>query len=294
MLDLTLLTKEQACDDNFILKKYEIVPMVTDFSTLLGNSVACWWWTKSSNKEGKICCINALKQTNYFDANVRRMGILPVLKYSVIKDRTPVSLDSSRGIKQVMYGEYPQTLVDEEYSNELEQAYINNTLLKTGKIYTNDSVSPLYSCGEFENNNNIEYEYNKNRYIRFEAKENRYSVLIANQTKNIEKNKPYWIKVEPITWLVDEENDIALSKFILFTGIKFNDSSKYNGYFEESFIKQFMDEYLSKEIECSMYKGKLIENKQVDIDQLFEETIKKMNEINEVEEVKKLTKRITI
>ena len=49
-----------------------------------------------------------------------------------------------------------------------------------------------------------------------------------------------------------------------------------------------MDTYLAKEIECSVV-DKLIENKEnksYDFDSIFEDAIKKMNEINEVEEVK--------
>ena len=33
---------------------------------------------------------------------------------------------------------------------------------------------------------------------------------------DIEIDEPYWIAVEPITWLIDEKENIALSKKILF------------------------------------------------------------------------------
>ena len=52
-----------------------------------------------------------------------------------------------------------------------------------------------------------------------------------------------------------------------------------------------MDKYLTKELECSALISyqTLVENKQTDLDQLFEETINKMNEINEMEKPKTLS-----
>ena len=62
-----------------------------------------------------------------------------------------------------------------------------------------------------------------------------------------------------------------------------------------------MDTYLSKEIECSVIKDKLLNeeeqrqiqefesNKVSDFDSIFEDAINKMNEINEVEKPKTLS-----
>ena len=59
---------------------------------------------------------------------------------------------------------------------------------------------------------------------------------------------PYWVKVEPIIWLVDEKSNIALSKKIIFSGIQFSDIKNCNVDFQNSFIKFFMDNFVSKEI----------------------------------------------
>ena len=90
----------------------------------------------------------------------------------------------------------------------------------------------------------------------------------------------------------DEKNDVALSKYIIVSGIPFDDKFIYRGDFKNTFIKKFMDKYLAKDIECSIIKDKLIkniENKSYDFDSIFEDAIKKMNDINESEKPKIMT-----
>ena len=83
--------------------------------------------------------------------------------------------------------------------------------------------------------------------------------IILSDNRIIEIGVPYWIKVEPIVWLVDEKADIALSKYIIVAGIQFDNKEIYEGNFEETFIKQFMNTYLAKEIECN--NKMFVENK---------------------------------
>ena len=70
--------------------------------------------------------------------------------------------------------------------------------------------------------------------------------------KNSPVKKNYWVAIEPITWLVDEKANIALSKKILFAGVQFSNNRIYDGNFEESDIMRFMDNFFIKEIEPSM------------------------------------------
>lgn len=61
-------------------------------------------------------------------------------------------------------------------------------------------------------------------------------------------NGTYWVEVEPIIWMIDEITDIALSKKIIFSGVQFNRERTYKGNFDKTDIKEFMDDYFSKEI----------------------------------------------
>lgn len=66
--------------------------------------------------------------------------------------------------------------------------------------------------------------------------------------REIEIGNIYWVHVEPIIWLVDEKADIALSKKLIFSGVQFINRRWFRGDFAETHIKQFMDNYFSKEI----------------------------------------------
>ena len=70
----------------------------------------------------------------------------------------------------------------------------------------------------------------------------------------IRYGNPYWVSVEPIKWMIDEKEDIALSKKIIFSGVQFNRISNYRVDFNKTDIKEFMDKYFSKDIMPSITK----------------------------------------
>ncbi|MBR1679121.1 MAG: hypothetical protein IJ704_00560, partial [Bacilli bacterium] len=168
---------------------------------------------------------------------------------------------------EVEYGEYPQTIVDEGYSSELERAYNSGNIRTTGKTYTTDPVKYNKYDDSFRPRSHVEYEYNGRKYIRFEGDYNcRGEVLSDGRT--IVSGKPYWVAVEPITWLVDERANIALSKKLIFSGVQFKNRRDYKGDFDRTDIKQFMDQYFSKEIVSNrLYSQVVLESQiQEDID----------------------------
>ena len=314
MLDLTFLTKEDVFGNRYFCNKLDIIKkcgtkcVATDFARLLGQdhylidgkSMGSWWTQTAKNGDQYNYSVNIVDGNGtiyWIDTYYRYVGGRPSFDYSLLKEPV-IEIKEENDIKEIIYGEYPQWVVDENYSSKLESKYKSGILKETGKKYTTDSVviindeelfAGLKVEGDiiFQPRKHIEYEDNGIRYIRIEGSKKFENTLLSDG-RYLKANEPYWIKVEPIIWLVDEEADIALSKYIILSGVQFDDK-EYKGDFENTFIKKFMDEYLSKDIECGVYKEKLIENKQVDIDSIFEDAIKKMNEINEVEKTKKLS-----
>ena len=60
-----------------------------------------------------------------------------------------------------------------------------------------------------------------------------------------------WILVKPIEWYLYKNNEgqyCLLSLKVLFAGMPFDIKKTYNGDFENTFIKRFMDEHFSKDI----------------------------------------------
>ena len=263
MSKFTFLTEEQIFGENQldILSKYGTKCAMTDFSILLGGFISShyytsegntlmdrtgWWWTKSSfdgdardvSKDGD----------RYFNCVYERDGgARPALPYSLIKSISSNGVRENSGIKEIEYGEYPQTIVDGNYSRELEKAYNKKRLRTTGKYYTTDSVFYRYTDKSFTPRTFIEYEYNGSKYIRFVGDINCAGQVLSDG-RIIKEGQVYWVKIEPIVWLVDEKANIALSKKIIFSGVQFKNRSDYKGDFGHTDIKKFMDYYFSNDI----------------------------------------------
>ncbi len=244
-----------------ILKKCGYKSAVTDFSILLGvnNSYQDYirednshlyrvgrWWTSSEN-HGKVSTIYTEEEGKLTECFIRKVGARPAITYSSIIPYIKNENINSYGVKEVEYGVYPQWVEEEETSLKIEKEYNKGTLRPTGKYYTTDLVTNWECSASFIAKKHAEYEYNGNNYIRVTEDENNVTEVLTDH-RFVKEGKSYWIRVEPLVWLVDEEADIALSKRIIFSGIQFNKSYPYDGNFENTSIKQYMDEFLSKDI----------------------------------------------
>ena len=122
-------------------------------------------------------------------------GLRPSVKYSKIKDICTNVRSIEDGCLEVTFGEYPQMAETEEI-----QARINHGLVeleKTGKSYT------VYNNNE-ENPGTIELA----------------EMVDKNGNKYVNKND-VWYKVAPVKWIVDEKEDVAITKNVISGGIPF-------------------------------------------------------------------------
>lgn len=312
MLDLTFLNEKQVYGDIFrkkqleIFRKYGMISGVTDFAILLGCSTvdfSCnsdgtrmrdrgsYWWLSTNDGDGDAYLVDPIGERAWENVCSRRIGARPATTYTKISNKVVNEGINKCGIKEVEFGEYPQWVVIDVF--DLEKAYNQKKLKETGKIYTTDSASYLDTDVCFSPMTHIEYEYNGCKYIRFVSKNNDSRLALSNY-RLVQRRGIYWLKVKPIIWLVDEKNDIALSKYILFSGVQFKSWRNYEGDFSKTGIKQFMDDYLAKEIICNneylYYNRDLSKKESFDIDSIFEEAIRKMNEINKDEAKVKVLK----
>ena len=271
MSELTFLTEEQVFGDSQldILKKYGNICYITDFSVLLGGCVEPrWhdshegsekyynytgsWWTrtkfhKKNFGNGYYVCVRTVGRDGVISVKDRMCGIRPVLSLSSIPENCINYGVNINGIKEIEYGEYPQTIVDDMFSCQLEKAYNKRGLRATGKSYTTDSIGVDDYNTSFRARTHIEYIYKRKKYIRFVG-DSICDGKVLSDGKTIKKGTPYWIEVEPITWLVDEKANIALSKKIICSGVQFNAVNDFKDDFNASDIKKFMDVHLIKDI----------------------------------------------
>ncbi len=264
MSKFTFLTKDQIFgkDRLEIFCKYGTKAIPTDFALLLGcnslhsnKSMSSWWWTKSCKKFGNSGFLPYF--VNYKDDIELELdesyefsgGARPALPYSYISSNAGL-IRNNNGIKEVSYGEYPQTTVSGKTSLKLEKAYDNGSTRTTGKNYTTNSYNKNTYNRDFIPRTFTEYEYKGKKYIRFLSEDYYLEYFDGIKTNELDpyKSTAYWIKVEPIIWLVDEKSDIALAKKILFSGLRFKSDHYYNGDFGNTNIKLFMDTCFSRDI----------------------------------------------
>ena len=278
--EFRFLKFDEICGDNEleIIKKYGFDATMTDFSILLGgkyevtktttNKVynnGCWWIDPKNDlfyicRRGQAPMIDFKGTSKVIDATSLNIGARPCIPYSFIKDECIVVKDGTDTCK-VLFGEYPQMIVGKQISDKLEKGYKMLELSKkngkenaglinmqrTGKEYSTLEHNPLsdsISIQPFE-----EYECDGKKYIRFTGYPSIPGQVLSNYLI-VYPDTPYWIKVEPITWIVDKKSGIALSEKILFSGVEYDTKKRSIG---GPRIKQFMQFHFSHEILCSKF-----------------------------------------
>ena len=157
-----------------IIKKYGTKCAVTDFSIFLGVAYSDnnytkdgkdtkdkkersgWWWTRTPYLESpsRVYVVGDYGGDDDDAVYERYNGGRPVLPYSLIKAISSNEVIGKYGIKEVKYGEYPQTIVDETLSKELEKCYNEDVpfevdLVKSGKVYKPFLKIPSYNILSF-------------------------------------------------------------------------------------------------------------------------------------------------
>ena len=270
MSDFTFLTKEQISDkqDNLdIIKKRGTKAAITDFSILLGGTVSGhhvandsslegrtgYYWTKSDDGDNDARVVNGNGDRDYFDVRSRRGGARPALPFSNINS-IPTNGSRARraqdGILEVEYGYYPQKAASRDMQERLERAYRNGSISRTKNSYTTDSVSYDEYDTPFSPKTHDEYEYNGKKYVRIEA--NSYydgNDFTLSNGERYRDGDNVWVEVQPVKWLVDERAHMMLTDKLIFSGVQFNHTRDYHTRdFDKTDIKNFMDEYFSKDL----------------------------------------------
>lgn len=172
------------------------------------------------------------------------------MNYSSLTSLDICSYKGVNGVEIVEYGEYPQSIIPKEDARKLERLYKKRRwkLNWTAEKYTTDSNLNNNTEVGFITREHHVYEYEGKKYIRLVGDENVEGELLSDG-QIVTIGTPYWIKVEPVKWLLDREKDLLISKDALVSGIQFNFKRSYTEKeFDETTIKWYLDNHLSKEI----------------------------------------------
>ncbi len=94
----------------------------------------------------------------------------------------------------------------------------------------------------------VYFEYNGEIYTNIRANSCFDNFILSNGEEY--KDGDYvWTKVEPIIWLKHPDDDIMISEKEIIAGVRFyKRRNRYNGDFNKTELKWFLDNYLSREI----------------------------------------------
>lgn len=277
MNNFTFLTDEQifGTDKLNIFKKYGEQSTITDYAILLGGyaisndyindeknlkSRTGWWWTSTLIGTKLVCVVTGSGGSSWSDVTNFSVGARPAIPYSSISFFCSNVVRGVDGVEKVDFGEYPQTVLSEDISKLFEQAYVQKTLKQVDCVHSfnlacseDSSIDVPVICHDM-------YELNGKKAIRFVADwRNNGAEVKLSDGRRIIPGKEYWIAVEPITWLVDEEKDVALVEKLVFSGVPFHQVRNYKDDFEQTIIKRFMDQFFSKEIFSSSHLIQIIQ-----------------------------------
>jgi hypothetical protein len=268
-MDITLLKEEQIWGDKALqaMKSYGTKTGMSDLAVLLGGAVSssntttidgqrsAYVWSASSDEDGRVRAVGDGGDRGYGYPSRRSCGARPALPSSVassirLSEAKPTKKIS--GVDVVEYGEYPQEIADETVTRELNR--LSKAQLKkieTGKTYNFDSEKRDAYDKPFSAKEHAEYQHKGKKYIRVEAKpydyDNDHSVLSNGKTPKT--GEVYWVEVQPIEWLRDPSG-ICVARQALFAGVQFDRNKKYDGKFENTDMKKYLQNHFAKEMEA--------------------------------------------
>ena len=253
-----------------VIKKSGTRAAATDLAILSGAYIlsfqrtndgdfACDFWAVSSynvqsiveNPETYVPIVSCYGNISKASPFSRDVSIRPALLENEAAKITPTAeWRSYNGIHIVEYGEYPQTVVDENTETILESLYNTGKLETTGKSYTFYGTPLKDEDSKFKPDPHAEYMYQGKKYVRVVAKpENQMNRL--SDGREVKEGKAYWVEVQPIEWMKDKKSGILISRKCLIAGIQHDTKPKYAGNFAATFIRYYLDTYFMNEMQPS-------------------------------------------
>ena len=240
-----------------------------NYSTLIFNQQNGYYWTLNnadfsinpSPKNGQfIIGYDSEGQKTTVIINKTNFGARPILinasdyreienaiknqDYQTFIDNLPI----------IKFGEYPQEVFPDKLQKELNELYNDGQLELTGNYYTiydNENYNKFIpDIKDLKEQRLYEYIYKGLKFVKVKANFFDEMTSLSNESY-YDIGEDIWILVKPIEWYLYKNNEgqyCLLSLKVLFAGMPFDIKKTYNGDFENTFIKRFMDEHFSKDI----------------------------------------------
>ena len=213
------------------------------------------YWTRTSAGDDMQFVVDLHNFVLEGSKSKNSYGIRPICNYSDIESNITKKYDFDDKLFTVKYGYYPQELLKDAKQDEL------NALLEEEKL------SLVYQNDEYE-----AYSYEDKYYAKYNGN---WSI---NNQKVLKQTNPYmgrslWFNLSPITWIVNKEKNIAVSKNILYSGLTYDQVQDYldnNFAYDINFKSRSEDAnltYLNAKLEYYITEKRKIEDKINDVNE---------------------------
>ena len=263
---LTILTKEQVYGDNKlnIFKVIDPKAAVSDTAILRGAYVSNYhvdndsslrgrtgyYWLQNSDRDGDVLSIGPDGDSDCLVRIRRSSGVRAALPYSSIQNLPHTIKTRSNGLEEITYGYYPESATNKFMQRSLEDSYNAGDLtsIGTGCIFDGRKYDDYGE--DFLPEKQEYFEYNGEIYARIRANSDFDDTYFTLSNEEKYKNGNYvWVKVEPVVWLKHPLDDIMISEKEIIAGVRFDKTiGGYNGDFNTTKLKWFLDNHLSKDI----------------------------------------------
>ena len=169
-------------------------------------------WLRSGYMECAVYVVNGDGEWGFEFTDNRTVGLCPALHYKLPSRGKRKEFDI-REVKDtkgetiyhtLQIGEYPKTKVDESLSETLELLYnkgkIKEGLSCTGRWYSGNGQQQVSK--DYAGKHSPEFEYKGNRYVRVISYPSNYENRYSDGTINGEIGTVRWVKVEPISFVI--------------------------------------------------------------------------------------------
>lgn len=249
-----------------VLQQYKLELKATDLAGILGarsqfdtsrqtlEAQKCDVWVLESYTDSVYSADGQIRELN---STARNVGVCPALSSDIVNKIKKKELYTTKETKDItsqtiLFGEYPQTLANQQTSEFLEKAYQQKRLMSTGKQYTFNTIGKVYDKKEnlwpyaagqdrvsIASYNDVtkeelccnsvvyavqthdEFEFLGEKYVRLMPRVFDETFILSNKQDlklNSFHTQHYWVKVEPIEWLEDKKGN-WLSKRVLLGGL---------------------------------------------------------------------------
>lgn len=235
--------------------KNDTSAVATDTAVLTGANVLEKYQTKKArvitstpDEHKSVCDIGFDGELQSDRCVLSNKSIRPAIMFSSLSHIPPTAYNDYSELVRFTCGEYPQSAVSQKMQHELDYILSSeDEIQKSGIVKTGRTFSFFEKPDDADSSNLVqveEYLFNGEKAVRIPSAIFNYYVSLSNdQMVTVQKSEPVWVKVEPVTFMLNTTPNkngeyVSLSESALVSGVPFD---QFSTNYETSNLKYFLE-----------------------------------------------------